>query len=236
LKIVINGAYGKFGDYYSMLYSPKSLIQTTIAGQLYQLMIIERLELAGVSVVSANTDGFVSLVDDDHYLAYNQICNTWQKHTNLVLETTEYKSLFSRDVNSYMAIKLDNSYKVKGAMAYGGLTLNPQMNICNIAIVNLLTNNIGIEKTILENGDIKNYLTVRKVTSGATCEGEYIGKVVRWYYSKDGKCLKTADKGNLVPDSTGAKPMMLLCDTLPTDIDYGKYISQTYKLMRALGL
>ncbi|KKS65278.1 MAG: hypothetical protein UV34_C0020G0001, partial [Parcubacteria group bacterium GW2011_GWB1_42_6] len=35
------------------------MIQVTITGQLALLMLIERLELCGVPVISANTDGLV---------------------------------------------------------------------------------------------------------------------------------------------------------------------------------
>jgi len=59
LKIAINGSFGKLGSKYSALYSPDLLIQTTITGQLALLMLIERMEAAGISVKSANTDGIV---------------------------------------------------------------------------------------------------------------------------------------------------------------------------------
>lgn len=59
-KIVLNGTFGKLGSKYSFLYSPNLMIQVTITGQLALLMLIEALEAAGISVVSANTDGIVS--------------------------------------------------------------------------------------------------------------------------------------------------------------------------------
>ena len=38
------------------------LIQTTVTGQLALLMLIENIELAGFTVVSANTDGIVEVI------------------------------------------------------------------------------------------------------------------------------------------------------------------------------
>lgn len=59
LKITVNGSFGKLGSKYSVLYSPHLLIQVTVTGQLTLLLLIESLELAGIPVVSANTDGLV---------------------------------------------------------------------------------------------------------------------------------------------------------------------------------
>jgi len=59
LKITINGSFGKLSSPHSVLYSPHLLIQVTITGQLALLMLIEMIELAGIPVVSGNTDGIV---------------------------------------------------------------------------------------------------------------------------------------------------------------------------------
>ena len=57
LKITLNGSYGKFGSKYSFLYSPDLLLTVTFTGQLYLLMLIEKLTNNGLKVVSSNTDG-----------------------------------------------------------------------------------------------------------------------------------------------------------------------------------
>ena len=63
LKIVINGSFGKFGSKFSALYAPEMLLQVTLTGQLALLMLIEKLENADIKVISANTDGVVSVFD-----------------------------------------------------------------------------------------------------------------------------------------------------------------------------
>ena len=62
-------------------------------------------------------------------------------------------------------------------------------------------------------------------------KGEYLGKVVRWYYAEDGKTIHYKTNGNKVPKSDGAKPLMNLGETLeenvfafPTDLDYHRYL------------
>ena len=59
MEVVVNGTFGKLGNMFSIIYSPDLLFQVTLTGQLTLLLLIERLELAGVRVVSANTDGIV---------------------------------------------------------------------------------------------------------------------------------------------------------------------------------
>ena len=58
-KIIINGAFGKFANKYSVLFDPECLGRVTMIGQLTLLMLIERLEKYNVQVISANTDGIL---------------------------------------------------------------------------------------------------------------------------------------------------------------------------------
>ena len=105
LKIVVNGSYGKLGNQYSSLYSPQLLIQVTLTGQLSLLMLIERLELAGLQVISANTDGVVIKCPKVRQHEMDVIVAQWEKDTGFDTEATFYKGVFSRDVNNYFAVK-----------------------------------------------------------------------------------------------------------------------------------
>lgn len=67
-------------------------------------------------------------------------------------------------------------------------------------------------------------------------ETEYVGKTVRWYYAKDVQGeLVYAGSGNKVPRSEGAKPCMVLPESLPEDIDYDWYIQESVKILEAIG-
>jgi DNA polymerase elongation subunit (family B) len=57
MKIAANGVFGKLGSPWSILYAPHLMVAVTLTGQLALLMLIERAERMGISVVSANTDG-----------------------------------------------------------------------------------------------------------------------------------------------------------------------------------
>jgi hypothetical protein len=256
LKITINGSFGKFGSMYSVLYAPHLVIQVTISGQLSLLMLIERMELANIPVISANTDGVVMRVPKGQEDVYKAIVQQWEKDTHYVTEESLYSALYSRDVNNYIAVKTDGDVKFKGAFAnpwqHGKkwsipnsiwrFHKNPQNTICTEAVIELLTDRIPVERTIRECKDITKFVTVRRVDGGAVkmdAEGrtqQYLGKSVRWYYAKDQQGeIVYAKTGNRVSRSVGAKPCMDLPSSFPDDVDHEWYIKEAEQMLRSLG-
>jgi DNA polymerase elongation subunit (family B) len=239
LKISLNGSFGKLGSRFSALYAPDLLIQTTITGQLSLLMLIEMLEDAGISVVSANTDGIVVHFHKSLQRTYEEVCWDWELRTSYELDFTDYRALYSRDVNSYIAVKPDGSIKGKGAFADPTLMKNPQFVIINDAIKAYLAKGTPIEATVNACQDVTKFLMVRNVTGGAVWNDEYLGKAVRFYYSNavDAEtCIRYAKNGNKVPISDGAVPMMQLTERVPKDMDRARYIRMAKETLKDFGL
>lgn len=235
-KIVLNGSFGKFGSRYSCLYSPELLLSTTITGQLSLLMLIEMIVNTGCKVVSANTDGITikGKKADKEFL--DLVLEEWQKITNFNLEYTDYRAVYNEGVNSYIAITTNGKVKAKGIYAKPSIAKNPTMSIVAEAIIAYLKDGVSIEKTIKECTDICKFLIVRKVKEGATWRGEYLGKIVRWYYSSEGEAIRAINSDNKVAGSDNAIPMQLLSDDIPRDLDYNIYIIKAYKLLKKLGV
>lgn len=105
LKIAINRMYGAFRDINDYLYDPQCTYKVTINLQLILLMLIEDLELNGIEVISANTDGIVSKFKPEQEQIYKDICSNWEKANNFELEFTDYERYLRNDVNNYIAIK-----------------------------------------------------------------------------------------------------------------------------------
>lgn len=240
LKITINGSFGKFGSKWSCLYSPDLMMQVTVTGQLTLLMLIERLEESGISVVSANTDGIVVKMSKDLEDLAASIVSDWEFETDYEMESTDYISLNSRDVNNYIAIKKD-SVKGKGAYAdqrdhYYRLRSNPGNDICVLAVKNFLKDNIPIEDTIRSSKDVTYFLTLRTVNGKAVKDGKILGKAIRWYYgSHELDAIHYSTNGNKVPKSDGGVPLMDLPDTFPEDIDYEWYIGGANRILKDIG-
>jgi DNA polymerase elongation subunit (family B) len=237
LKITVNGSFGKFGNKYSNLYAPELMIRTTITGQLSLLMLIEALESEGISVVSANTDGVVIKCPVNKAALMEFIVWEWETKTGFETEATHYKALYSRDVNSYVAVLTDGRVKRKGAYGPGSLQKNPTNEICTDAVISYLRDGQAVEETITTETDIRKFITVRTVAGGALKDQDYLGRAIRWYYARGVKgVIRYKLNGHTVPRTEGAKPLMELPDSLPEDVDFDWYITEAKSLLVNLGV
>jgi len=237
LKITLNGSFGKFGSKYSTLYAPELLIQTTITGQLALLMLIERLEAAGVRVVSANTDGIVVYHSETQFDAVDEITFDWMLDTSYQLERTAYSVIASRDVNNYVAVRTDGKIKGKGIFAPASLAKNPDGQIIFTAVAQHIAKGTPIEDTIHGCTDLAQFVTIRRVQGGAVWRHERLGKAVRFYHSTavpPDECIHYATNSNRVPNSGGARPAMEL-GGFPNDVNHAVYIKAAQELLQEVG-
>jgi hypothetical protein len=230
------------------------MLQVTITGQLVLLMLIEMLEDAKIAVISGNTDGIVSKYHKDRHNEVRAIIAEWERQTNFKTEETRYSAVFSRDVNSYCAIKTDGGepearflderlgVKTKGAFSERGsalnsiLSKNPEALICTDALISFLKNGTSIEKTIKECKDIRRFLSVKNVKGGGEKNGVYLGKVVRWYYPKnEAGYIAYVSSGNKVGKTDGARPVMDLPTEFPEDVNYDWYINEAIEMLYDCG-
>ena len=213
------------------------MIRTTLTGQLSLLMLIERLEHEGISVVSANTDGVLIRCPKQLIDIMESVIWLWEHETNFQTEETHYRAVYFRDVNSYLAIRTDSSAKRKGVFSTASLSSNPENDVCVDAVTAYLRDGKPIEETILECTDIRRFVSVRRVNNKAVWRGKFLGKAVRWYYAKgiDG-FIEDKVNGYKVARTEGAKPLMELPDHFPTDIDFDWYIREAHSLLAGVGI
>ena len=238
LKIVINSSFGKFADRYSALHDPVLLPHVTLTGQLSILMLIESLEIVGISVVSANTDGLMVKYRRSQEDQLNEIIAEWQERVNFNLERVEYAGVFSRDVNNYVAVGIDGKVKMKGAYGPASLKKNPQNDVCAEAVVHRICTGKPISEHIRVCSDVRKFLSLRKVEGGAKHGAEYLGRVVRWYHAKGPGAgnITYASNGNRVPETDGVRPLMKLPGEMPADLDYNWYIKEAESMLADLGV
>lgn len=263
-KIQLNGVYGKLGSSYSVLYAPHLLIATTLTGQLTLLMLAERAEKAGISVVSGNTDGVLFYCPRDKYAGLNKdrlkpcaladVTDWWERATGFDLEFGEYDAIYNLSVNAYYAIKKGGGHKRKGPVGNpwnshpddfdqvrGQLMKNPQMTICSDAALNFIKDGTPIKDTIRGCKDIRQFVTVIKASKGATWKGAYLGKTVRFYWGVGGEAIyesvphQTTGNFKKISKTDGAIECMRLPEMLPTDIDYDRYIEEAKKIVQEYG-
>lgn len=244
LKIVLNGTYGKLGSRYSFLYAPELMLRTTLSGQFALLMLIERMELNGIRVVSANTDGIVVITPTGLEWLRDRCISSWELQTGLETEATEYTAIYNANVNNYFAFKPDGSYKAKGWYGESGVVpkaspsgKSPGMDVCNDAVLAFLRDGTPVATTITACKDIRRFIVIKNANnpSGGAIEertGENVGKALRYYFAVGVTTgFRYAGNGNLVAGSTGAKSLMDLPSEFPTDVNYPFYIEKALKML-----
>lgn len=167
LKIVINGTYGASKDKFNPLYDPRQANRVCIYGQLLLLDLIEHLE-PHCEIIQSNTDGVLVRLRDGSQEAFNivdDIAWEWEQRTGLVLEFEEFRKVIQKDVNNYIIVKPDGTWKSKGAWVKKLSSLDYDLAIVNKAVSECLVNNVPVEKTINECNDLKEFQMVKKVSS-----------------------------------------------------------------------
>ena len=104
LKLALNGLSGNLQNQHNFCYSPFTVMQIRMNGQLLLLMLAEKLCEIGCRIVQANTDGLFVLLKKDSYQEVNNICRNWEQQTKLVLEEDRFEAMYQYAVNDYIAV------------------------------------------------------------------------------------------------------------------------------------
>lgn len=111
LKISANSTFGLTKSPYSWLYDPHVTTAICICGELYLLMLMERIELLTECViVYSNTDGLTVRVPKGHEQKLYDLCTQWMEYTGFELEFARYRKMILRDVSNFLMIT-DNAKK-----------------------------------------------------------------------------------------------------------------------------
>lgn len=163
LKIVLNGTYGAMKDQYNPLYDPRQANNVCVGGQLLLLDLIEKLE-PFCDIIQSNTDGILVKLRDNREEVEN-ICHEWETRTGMVLEFDEFVKVIQRDVNNYIIVAADGSYKSKGAVVKKQNSLDYDTPILNEAVVNYFVKGIPVEDTVNGCQELIKFQRIAKVSN-----------------------------------------------------------------------
>ena len=251
LKIVINSIYGKLGSELFFLYDRFAQMQVTINGQLMTMTLIEELELNGIHVISANTDGIVIKLPRDKFNVYKEITDRWNETNKMGADYEEYQMIASRDVNNYFDIQTDGTIEYKGALDpkqyLKELKKGYDAPVVAIAVFEYLVNNVPVMTTLRNHKDILDFCKTQNVGRQFevvydVCEKGVITHVhsqrhVRFYVSTKGVIIQkenktTGARSNLAGGNTVC--ILNSLDDLPIEernINYGYYYNECYKII-----
>lgn len=201
LKLSLNGGgFGKLNDTFSVQYDPFPHFSCNIGNQFEILMLIEAMEVAGIPVVSANTDGIVCMFHKELEPRYFEICKWWEETVGNTemgqLEYTDYSKLVQTSVNDYIAITTDGKRKYKGDFEKDKLMHKNKSNrIIPIALEAWYMDGIPVEETINNHRCIYDFCSAKKSSSDyyfqgidrKTGETQTYNKLVRYYCATAGE-------------------------------------------------
>ena len=116
LKLALNGVYGDSNNKFSVFYDPLMTMRITLNGQLLLCLLAEwLLEIPGLTLLQANTDGLTAKVPRASRGVFDVTVAKWEELTKLKMEHVDYSRMFIRDVNNYAAEYVKGGLKLKGA-------------------------------------------------------------------------------------------------------------------------
>jgi hypothetical protein len=254
LKLAVNSVYGKSSDMQSWIYDRQLTMFTTITGELSLLMLIEAYELAGIHIISANTDGVTILVKNASFDTMTAINKWWMELTSYELERTDYSKIIFSTVNDYLAIKTDGEIKKKGDFLTDfELHKNKSARIVPIALEQFFVNDVPVADTIRNHTNIYDYCLRQKASKDFHYEGHsketktVYNKLIRYYVSNTGEKLLKVKNDN--SDSTAVNVsqveagewLMTVCNHLtpkhPLDnINHAYYIERAERIIHKIQL
>lgn len=256
LKIVINAICGKFGFDSYFLYDRFAQMQVTINGQLMVMMVVEALELAGIHVVSANTDGIIVKLPKDKENEFKDITDAWCAQNKLGADSERYKLFVTRDINNYFDIQSNDKVEYKGSLDphqyLKDLRKGYDMPVVAKAVFEYFANGVSVMETLRNHKDILDFCKTQNV--GKQFEVVYQkvvdGKVVdvhsqrhvRFYVSTKGVVImkENVNDGKRSVLASG-KPVIILnklddVDIALRNIDYKYYYEEAYKIINPIKL
>lgn len=253
LKLALNGGgFGKTGEPTNWQFDNYIPFAVTIGCQIDLLMLIEDLVMAGIRVLSANTDGVLCLFTKDQEAAYKEVCIKWEKQVGNdkqgQLEYNDYSLFAQMSVNSYIAIQTDGKVKTKDEfMVDRELHKNKSYRIIPMAIQAYYEHGIHPETFVKSHKNIFDFCAGVRANKDWHFEihsinnGEYdidtLSKTNRYYISNQGQKLLKVNKDTRQSQVDAGEWMCTIYNKHVIkpieeyDINYKFYISEVFNII-----
>ena len=191
-KLLLNSITGMLQNEYSWLYSPFTVMQIRMNGQLIILKLCEKLLERGCTLIQINTDAAAYRFKTSDRSIVEACIREVEEETGLSFATDYFKSFNQLAVNDYFAENVNGEIVKRGCFITDiklGKGLTPK--IIPEAVIEYFVNGTPIKDTIYNCTDIKKFLMSEK--TGRQWHVEYLGKeqqrTNRFYASTDGAYL-----------------------------------------------
>lgn len=252
LKIVINSIYGKLGFEMGDICDRLAVLKVTINGQLMIMILCEELELNGIEVVSANTDGIVVKLYKTQKDKFNEIADNWKTLTGLDADSEEFICYINRDINNYIVQETNGKITYKGAlhpkMYANDLSKGYDMPVVAQAVSNFFLYDKPVLETLYECRNILDFCKTQNVgrqfhveyTEGV--ENKELQRNVRFYVSNTGGTIFKVSNNTKQKTNLCAGNRVTVLNTLDDEriefrnINYNYYYNEAYKIINPIKL
>ena len=193
LKLALNSVFGSAGSIYTPFYDPAAMLAITVNGQFLILSLAELLLcVPGLRLIQLNTDGITVIVPPGKRDEVTQLYKAWSAATRMPLESADYRRLWIRDCNNYIAEKTDGKRKRKGAyQPERDWHQNQSMPVIRAAAEAAMCDGADLETFIAQAAernpwDFLMRLDLSRQSHLLLDSGEKVGGVVRYYVSPQG--------------------------------------------------
>jgi hypothetical protein len=206
MKLASNGTYGNSNNQFSPFYDPRFTMSVTINGQLMLCMLAEwLLTVPTLQIIQINTDGITYRVHRSQIEHSRIIARIWERRTRLTLEEAQFKRMWIRDVNNYIAEPVEGPLKQKGAYWYPRnfpddisnaqppawhKDFSAQVSI--MAAVEHMTRGVDIAKYVYGHADPFDFMLRAKVdrSSRLMIGDQEVQRITRYFVSTNGAGMR----------------------------------------------
>ena len=184
--------YGAEGDKFNPLYDPLHRTLVCVFGQVFLIDLIDKIEDI-IFLINSNTDGIFFKVKKKDVPELKRRVSEWEKRTQLQMEYAEYTKFISKDVNNYLAVKVNGDIHAKGAYVKDLSDLDYDLPIVNEALRNYMIFGTPVEVTINSCTNFRKFQKIVKLSNKYKwVEHESEGKKVKY----DNKCYRVFASNN----------------------------------------
>lgn len=249
-KIADNAISGQLKDKYSPLYDPRDNNAICVNGQLLLVDLIEKLEPHIEQFIQSNTDGIlIKLRSIKDFDLIDDIVWEWEERTGMRMGFDIYTKVYQKDVNNYLLVAPDGHTKTKGAYTKSLSKVDYDLPIINKAMVDYMTNNTPVEKTIRDCNELVMFQKVVKLSGKywrAWHNGKYMSeKCYRVFASRTtrdtyiGKCKEsgaTIEKFGNTPENCFIENGDINGKPIPSVLDKSWYVNLAKERLRQYGV
>lgn len=163
-KRICNITYGAEGDKFNPMYDPLHRNLVCVYGQVLMIDLIDKIE-GFCQLIQSNTDGILIKIKRKDIPRLKDEIKKWEDRTQLHMSMDEYLCVYQKDVNNYVIVASDGSYKTKGAYVKELSDLDYDLPIVNEAIKKYLLDGISPSITVYECTDLRKFQKIVKLSS-----------------------------------------------------------------------